>query len=64
MMENPEVNCDVCGNSMHRVPQVVDHYNNPQDTLYNWLDKRHENKIREREAKKRRERRRATRHIK
>lgn len=31
--ERPLVACPVCHQPMHRVPQKVDHYNNPRDTL-------------------------------
>ena len=41
MSEEPTITCDDCGSLMHRVPQSMRFYMNPQDTLTSWMDENH-----------------------
>lgn len=38
MQAVPIVTCSECGSSMHKVPQSMRFYMNPQDTLTSWMD--------------------------
>lgn len=49
--DEPEILCS-CGKQMQRVPQVFMWYRNPQITLMEKLDKRHEIYLRRKEWKK------------
>ena len=42
MNEDPEMICEQCGSAMHRIPQVVTHYNNPYNTLLGMMDKKYQ----------------------
>ncbi len=41
MNDNPVIPCPRCSQPMHRIPQAVRHYTNPQDVLFDQLDARY-----------------------
>lgn len=41
--DDPTIVCNLCGETMHRIPQVFRHYHSPYQTLLDFMDKKYIN---------------------